>query len=568
MRWPRISYSQLAPSNSQVWNLSQNVDRTIGSGRVGICPCLTPSMIPYVTNRGGPMVGLEALSMQGLPVDELLLTRETEDQLADLAGNAMSTTVVGSVLIAALIVGKELLEKGEVEDAMDVDNGAADAKVSIEGRIKGDDLLTDHRLDLSAKSSEDVESLLQNAQKSARLCECEGRDGITARVLQRCLDCAITVCEKCGGRPQHNFEVIDLVAEPRTPPALFRKQLKAALGMCLSVSGINESTVDILKDAAEDGLDDKAWAIWRTAVLRIPQAELRFKEEKRQAVWMAGYDSPTAWLEFHAHPLRPEWRLYAKPEPSEPANSRVRKLLADPVARMLLTKGRSLLEGTWEFAVPASQTFKIEMKGIGELVPSWEARLGLQAEALKEKKIWSKWEITVPSESLQHLDRDISGSYTLLEKCGTANASLHRKDVVVEGQPPLFMFLDPTRCGDPATDSFVFSPSIRRTEFGETRDIVARLDPKWRQGDWDGSKSVALTVWYKWVSWDKVQVKVRNIHPIFSSNYSHVSDTGISRSRRPLLCAICSIEHRSRQRFVLYCEGPFDVSNTSPRSNW
>ena len=45
-------------------------------------------MIPYITNRGGPMVGLEALSMQGLPVNELLLTRETEDQLADLAGNA------------------------------------------------------------------------------------------------------------------------------------------------------------------------------------------------------------------------------------------------------------------------------------------------------------------------------------------------------------------------------------------------------------------------------------------------------------------------------------------------
>ena len=63
-------------------------------------------MIPYITNRGGPMVGLEALSMQGLPVDELLLTRETEDQLADLAGNAMSTTVVGTCILAALVVGR------------------------------------------------------------------------------------------------------------------------------------------------------------------------------------------------------------------------------------------------------------------------------------------------------------------------------------------------------------------------------------------------------------------------------------------------------------------------------
>lgn len=46
-------------------------------------------MIPYLTNRGGPLVGLEALALQGLPIDELLLTRENSDQLADLAGNAM-----------------------------------------------------------------------------------------------------------------------------------------------------------------------------------------------------------------------------------------------------------------------------------------------------------------------------------------------------------------------------------------------------------------------------------------------------------------------------------------------
>jgi hypothetical protein len=46
-------------------------------------------MIPYLTSRGGPVTGLEALSLQGLPINELLLTRENEDQLADLAGNAM-----------------------------------------------------------------------------------------------------------------------------------------------------------------------------------------------------------------------------------------------------------------------------------------------------------------------------------------------------------------------------------------------------------------------------------------------------------------------------------------------
>ena len=52
-----------------------------GSGRPGICPCLTPSMVPYVTNRGGPLIGLEALSLQGIPIDDLLLTRESDDQV-------------------------------------------------------------------------------------------------------------------------------------------------------------------------------------------------------------------------------------------------------------------------------------------------------------------------------------------------------------------------------------------------------------------------------------------------------------------------------------------------------
>jgi len=107
-----------------VLNVSQNVDRGFASHRYAICPCLTPAGLPYVTNRGGPLLGLEALSLQGLPIDELLLTRESEDNLRDLAGNAMSSTVVGASIIAALIVGMKKLEPGpgEDKDAMDVDN--------------------------------------------------------------------------------------------------------------------------------------------------------------------------------------------------------------------------------------------------------------------------------------------------------------------------------------------------------------------------------------------------------------------------------------------------------------
>lgn len=46
-------------------------------------------MIPFLTIRGGPITGMEALMLQGIPSASLMLTRESEDQLADLAGNAM-----------------------------------------------------------------------------------------------------------------------------------------------------------------------------------------------------------------------------------------------------------------------------------------------------------------------------------------------------------------------------------------------------------------------------------------------------------------------------------------------
>jgi len=107
----------------QVLNVSQNVDRGFASARYAICPCLTPQGLPYVSNRGGPLLGLEALSMQGLPIDELLLTRESEDNLRDLAGNAMSSTVVGACIISALIVGVKSLDPGTGQDLekMDID---------------------------------------------------------------------------------------------------------------------------------------------------------------------------------------------------------------------------------------------------------------------------------------------------------------------------------------------------------------------------------------------------------------------------------------------------------------
>ncbi|KAJ6619889.1 hypothetical protein B0H10DRAFT_2023863 [Mycena sp. CBHHK59/15] len=486
---------------TQVWNLSQNVDRTHGSSKVGICPCLTPSMIPYITNRGGPMVGLEALAMQGLPVDKLLLTRETEDQLADLAGNAMSTTVVGACILAALVSGVELLKGGAdsqsyeakqtdaavEDDGMDIDVEEVEEVADvIDDHVVGEEQLLSKPLDLSVTNASSLADLLVNADKSARLCDCEGRTDVTARKLFRCNDCGASSCTKCGGRPEHNPSPIDTIANPRLHPSEFADQLKSTLPMCLSFDGLSQELLDGLRSAGDVTIPAKLWSTWCSSVLCISQAELRFLRV------------PNAFLELHLHPQQPEWRLYAKAGETEPANAEIRQVLKAPVGRLRCIG--DLLSGCWEFALPQFTSVSISIQGVGELVPSWEARLGLTEDEFKDKLVHSRLQITVPPEVVGKFDRDVSGVYTLFDKCGTASGALHKKEVTDDESslPPLFLLMHPQRTSDD-DDCFAFSISRRRYAYGEARPIIGQLDPKWRQSSNSEAQQVVcrVPVWLK-----------------------------------------------------------------------
>ncbi|KAI6149517.1 hypothetical protein BKA82DRAFT_995209 [Pisolithus tinctorius] len=508
-----------------VWNLSQNVDRSTGSSKPGICPCLTPSMIPYITNRGGPMVGVEALAMQGLPVDKLLLTRESQDELADLAGNAMSSTVVGACIIAALVVGRKLLKTGDdketyemkkldaveaetEESAMDVDSSQA-SDLRIEDHLSGRDQLVEKPLDLSATRTNAVEGVLNHAQRSVRLCHCEGRKEITTRELLRCRDCGSSSCKKCAGRPEHNFEPLDVQTVARLPPPTFVRELKSILPMCLSITSVTEQLLDQLRDSAGVSIPEKRWTGWRAAVLRATGSELRFVEPKRQEIWSAVYQSPTATLELYLDPKQTEWRLYAKPLASEPANAEIRRLLQLPVARLKCND--DFLQGRWQFAMPHVTELRITVTGSGQLVPSWEARLGLLEDKFKNKRVHSHLNISVPEHQKSLFDRDVSGTYALLDKCGTACGALHKRveGADCESLPPLFMMLDPTRCGDAKDDSFVFTSTMRRYEYGEFRPVICKLAPSWRQSDAEGDQSVVCHIPVLWTDSNTVALEPR-----------------------------------------------------------
>lgn len=500
--------------SSILWNLSQNVDRQIGSSVAGISPCMTPTMIPYLNFRGGPMLGVEALGLQGLPVDELVLTRETEDNLSDLAGNAMSSTVVGTAMVAALFLSSELLCRDIPKEA-DADMEADDKhQVPGEDLVSGFDQLAISDLDLATMRNVPLKELLEKAKASARLCACEGRSLVTTTELTLCQDCGHTACTRCGGRPEHNYTVIDVEANPRIRPLAFQKEAKEVLPMRVELVGVAAEKLDALKKSAGVEIKSSVWESYKNAVSKAVGVELHYHALKRQSIWVAVYHSPVAFLELHLDPKQPEWRLYAKPDLSEPMNSPVRRMLDRPVARLRISEG--LFEGEWEFSLPYSTTFNIKIKGISDpdvegegLVPGWEPRLGLQKPELKNKKVWSKLEVTVPEKHKQDLDAEIAGTYRWLPGCAAANASLHIQEGRDDSLPPVFFFLDPSRWGENDEDAFVFSSSFRRYDYGETRPIFASIGTRYRQSDTEETESIECHVPCRWISETSVKIQVR-----------------------------------------------------------
>ena len=130
-----------------------------------------------VTNRGGPLVGIEALSLQGIPVDDLLLTRENENQMSDLAGNAMTTTVVGVCMLSALtlMVDKlanhkennefaKKLSASSKEEKLKITNVISKAEqISKNTKVIGEDALKEELLNLDVKSEKSVLALMESA---------------------------------------------------------------------------------------------------------------------------------------------------------------------------------------------------------------------------------------------------------------------------------------------------------------------------------------------------------------------------------------------------------------------
>ena len=204
------------------------------------------------------------------------------------------------------------------------------------------------------------------------------------------------------------------------------------------------------------------------------------------------YKSAHGTLQLVLTPTEAEWKLYA----TQPAQrGHLRTLLSRPVARMSINPtdaairraartggvAAQLLAGQWELCLPTIRTVPIVVGALGTPIDSYQAMIGLTGPWDGHSR-YRTWSISLDAGARAALDGDVSGEYELLEQCGSAMGSLHKRVKGGDGKE-CYLFLDPSRTGKEDEDHFVFAPSFERLPYRETREIFAELPADWRPWD-------------------------------------------------------------------------------------
>jgi hypothetical protein len=422
------------------------------------------------------------LLLQGIPADDLLLTKETEKNLKDLAGNAMSTTVVGACILSALVLGykafPERTRRGQltvVKTLVPRPLAPAKGDVVISQNL-GDYTKTSLNLGAIAVSC-DVKALMGVAENSARKCNSEGIETVLPiSSLLVCTECGQTSSIDSASPPrkfeEHSF--VPMTGESRTNPGIFRKLLLSSLPMRIVFKDFH-----LRKIAKPETVDTQFWGAFSEALALATGEGTVYQYEtcRRANTWIIQYTSfVNTRLELRLSGKDVTWYLFAQ---APAIRGELRDALERPIARMSITPGStSLTDGVWEMCLPKIQTVVLSIRGAGEKVESWQAWLGLKTEFTGKGTCRStKLVVNVKSPGFESLKAAIDGEYELLPKCGTACGSLHKKIRTVAGQPDMFFFYDAGRRSYPDDDTFVFSRHKDRIDYKECRDILLSIDP-------------------------------------------------------------------------------------------
>lgn len=492
-------------------NVSQNIDRDTDARQWGIVGCITPRGEVWDSRRGGPLSGLEVFHLQGMPIGDLSLGKESSKHLQDLAGNAMSTTVIGAAIASAIIAchktsATSIFAKyaGHSRDEPKQDNDLQSSEVS-EGfqstrSSHNPPQLIEGCNDISANAlSASLETIISLAASSQPLCRCEGLDRHTRHPLKYCPDCFYTCCEACS-RDCHSGLKYMWPNPSRTPARDFIAHLTTVLPPFLTL-GFQHGNDPAARDNLFTGICLESA---RTQMSKALEDEVQFREIKFEGTWKVVYESENARLELefvkkrcecdscskvadqkHLHTdVFPVWFLFAKPPSKEPMKSKLRGVIRHPIARMEPSK--KLFEGRWKVWKGPREALQVRIRGAGDEIHSWERELGLEAQPFAEMNAFSHLEVELlPQGNGEVPDtlQKIVGTYKSFRQCPAASGTLHKKlkaPTAPEEESPVWLFLNPNPLEDGYLDRMAFATQPPRQNLIDERTVLAKLDAKWR----------------------------------------------------------------------------------------
>ncbi|KAK0255105.1 hypothetical protein LTS09_009861 [Friedmanniomyces endolithicus] len=529
-----------------VWDLSQNIERVHDASR-GITGCILPTGIFFVSDANRILAAEETLMLQGIPLNRISFTTETQAELLDFAGNAMTSTVVGSALLAALIVGHELIDpQWSPPDALlsRVVHGAPERATLAPIAQPSADTVEAFTYRPSV-SNLDVDELLALAGRAAQRCYCEGNDALCAKPLQECVDCHHTICITCGGNPVHNYHPFS--NDDRLQPAAFTAQLKAQLPHQLTLL----SKIPDIRAASVVASDSDTANLSRfqKVMKGIPGTVFGFQTIRRTHCWTVSYAAPEARLDLCIDNGRAEWRLFATPGRDLTANDWLRIALRQPIAQAAAS--HSLFNVEWQWRVPGVRKLSLKLQGTSTRSPTWWARMELPAHLQNTQP--QSLEVTMTGPDASALGRSLSGTYRYLPKCGKAADSLYCK--ISAGQSderPIFLFWDPRPVGDSEEDVFVFSHDNSHLVKDEVRSVLAHIEAPWRPWPTTGKAVVPkIMADGTWVTASESQLQAKELDLVM---------------KRSLSMAVTEHERCDQAKYIIGChvqEQAEDIDTTA-----
>jgi site-specific DNA-cytosine methylase len=210
VQFTRVSESHDALHTGYIWDVSQNCSITNAHPATpGFAGCLTPAGCSFLPSEGRILTGAEKLGFQGIPIDRLALGAETEMQLGDLAGNAMSLPVISAAMLAALSV-KEFARKRIENPEFEIQEPKSELLVTSSFAPPCNDENEDEDMfgvdnENEAKSHAMVAllklaSLATQAESASCLCVCETSGGSSSSPIIQCRHCNLSLCRACSER--------------------------------------------------------------------------------------------------------------------------------------------------------------------------------------------------------------------------------------------------------------------------------------------------------------------------------------------------------------------------------